>query len=104
MVGVWCVCMVCVRMCVRVRVRVCVYSFSFLPFPILPYTPTQVHEMWSMRDAEISPVCAILGGMVGQEVVKYISMKDEPICNFFLYDGSEAGGGGSGTCRRWPTK
>ena len=88
----------------RVRVCVCVYSVSFPPFPILPYTPTQVREMWSMRDAEISPVCAILGGMVGQEVVKYISMKDEPICNFFLYDGSEAGGGGSGTCRRWPTK
>ena len=98
MVCVWCVCVWCVCACLCV----CVCSFSFPPFPIFPYTSAQLREMWAMRDAEISPVCAILGGMVGQEVVKYISMKDEPICNFFLYDGSEAGGGGSGTCRRWP--
>ena len=94
-----------VRVCVCVCVCVCVYTLShFHPSPSFRIFPTQVREMWSMRDAEISPVCAILGGMIGQEVVKYISMKDEPICNFFLYDGSEAGGGGSGTCRRWPTK
>lgn len=35
----------------------------------------------------VSPVAGILGGIIGQEIVKAISLKDEPIHNFFLFDG-----------------
>jgi hypothetical protein len=36
--------------------------------------------------AEFAPVCAIVGGMVGREVIKVISRKDEPVCNWFAFD------------------
>eukprot|EP01114_Cavostelium_apophysatum_P024210 TRINITY_DN9414_c0_g1_i1.p1 TRINITY_DN9414_c0_g1~~TRINITY_DN9414_c0_g1_i1.p1 ORF type:complete len:320 (-),score=73.48 TRINITY_DN9414_c0_g1_i1:22-981(-) len=36
--------------------------------------------------SEISPVCAILGGILGQEIIKVISAKDEPLSNFFFYN------------------
>lgn len=36
---------------------------------------------------DIVPVCAILAGILGQEVIKAISQKDEPVCNFFCFDG-----------------
>lgn len=42
--------------------------------------------------AEVSPVCAIVGGIVGQEVVKAVSGKDAPLNNFFFYDGLEGHG------------
>lgn len=45
-------------------------------------------------NVDVVPVCAILAGILGQEVIKAISQKDEPICNFFCFDG------GVGTVRR----
>uniref|UniRef100_A0A0B6ZVH3 SUMO-activating enzyme subunit 1 n=1 Tax=Arion vulgaris TaxID=1028688 RepID=A0A0B6ZVH3_9EUPU len=36
---------------------------------------------------ELSPVCAIVGGVLGQEIIKAVSQKDAPINNFFLYNG-----------------
>jgi ubiquitin-like 1-activating enzyme E1 A len=41
---------------------------------------------------EVSPVAAILGGIMGQEVVKAISKRDEPICNFFVFNGDDCAG------------
>ena len=68
-----------------------------------------ITELARTAKAELSPVCAILGGMIGplklnmrfhgsvlalviwnstgQEVVKAVSAKDEPINNFFFWDG-----------------
>nr|CCA24873.1 SUMOactivating enzyme (SAE) putative [Albugo laibachii Nc14] len=42
----------------------------------------------SAADVQIAPVCAILAGIAGREIVKIISQQDEPICNVFLFDGS----------------
>mmetsp|Transcript_35171 Transcript_35171/g.43399 ORF Transcript_35171/g.43399 Transcript_35171/m.43399 type:complete len:334 (+) Transcript_35171:170-1171(+) len=50
--------------------------------------------------AEINPVCAVMGGVVGQEVLKAISRKDKPITNFFFFDGVQS----RGTVRNLPTK
>ncbi|KAL6075025.1 E1 ubiquitin-activating protein aos1 [Balamuthia mandrillaris] len=36
--------------------------------------------------AELSPVCAIVGGILGQQVINVLSGKDEPLHNFFFYD------------------
>ncbi|KAF9436229.1 SUMO-activating enzyme subunit 1 [Entomortierella beljakovae] len=39
--------------------------------------------------AEISPVCAIVGGFLAQDILKTLSGKDAPLLNYFLYSGIE---------------
>ncbi|XP_074649401.1 SUMO-activating enzyme subunit 1-like [Tubulanus polymorphus] len=41
---------------------------------------------------ELSPVCAVVGGIMGQEVIKAVSHKDAPLRNFFFFDGTEGCG------------
>ncbi|KAK8943785.1 SUMO-activating enzyme subunit 1B-1 [Platanthera guangdongensis] len=41
---------------------------------------------------EYPPVCAILGGFLGQEVIKAISGKGDPIKNFFYFDAADGKG------------
>jgi ubiquitin-like 1-activating enzyme E1 A len=43
--------------------------------------------------AQIAPVCAILGGILGNEIIKVISGKAEPANNTILFDGK--------TCKAW---
>ncbi|TPX72786.1 hypothetical protein SpCBS45565_g00091 [Spizellomyces sp. 'palustris'] len=42
--------------------------------------------------AEISPVCAILGGFAAQDILKVLSGKDAPLNNFFCFNGDEFSG------------
>lgn len=42
--------------------------------------------------AELSPVCAVVGGILGQEIIKAVSHKDKPHNNFFFYNGVEGSG------------
>ncbi|XP_072031385.1 SUMO-activating enzyme subunit 1-like [Amphiura filiformis] len=42
--------------------------------------------------AELSPVCAIIGGVLGQELIKAASGRDAPHNNFFFFDGVEGSG------------
>uniref|UniRef100_A0A8U8AYT7 THIF-type NAD/FAD binding fold domain-containing protein n=1 Tax=Geospiza parvula TaxID=87175 RepID=A0A8U8AYT7_GEOPR len=37
--------------------------------------------------SEMAPVCAVVGGVLGQEVVKALSQRDPPHNNFFFFDG-----------------
>ena len=41
--------------------------------------------------AEISPVCAVMGGVLGNEIIKAISGKGEPANNMLLFDGNDGG-------------
>ena len=41
----------------------------------------------------ISPVVAILGGLIGTEIIKLISRKDEPVNNTFVFDAMGNTGG-----------
>ncbi|KQJ88493.1 SUMO-activating enzyme subunit 1A isoform X2 [Brachypodium distachyon] len=41
---------------------------------------------------EHPPVCAILGGILGQEVIKSISCKGDPMKNFFYFDTADGKG------------
>ncbi|PPQ89648.1 hypothetical protein CVT25_013835 [Psilocybe cyanescens] len=41
---------------------------------------------------EFSPVCAIVGGMLAQDILKALGGREPPIGNFFLFDGSTGGG------------
>jgi ubiquitin-like 1-activating enzyme E1 A len=43
--------------------------------------------------AQLAPVCAILGGILGNEIIKVISGKAEPANNTILFDGK--------TCKAW---
>jgi len=40
--------------------------------------------------AQVSPVCAVVGGLVGNEVIKFLSGKGEPVNNALLFDGQRA--------------
>ncbi|XP_062329654.1 SUMO-activating enzyme subunit 1 [Osmerus eperlanus] len=42
--------------------------------------------------SEMSPVCAVVGGVLGQEVVKALSQRDTPHRNFFFFDGRRGSG------------
>lgn len=42
-------------------------------------------------NAEVSPVCAVLGGVLGNEVIKAISGRGEPANNILLFDGLDGG-------------
>ena len=39
--------------------------------------------------SELSPVCAIVGGVLAQEIIKALSAKDRPHTNSFLYNGQQ---------------
>ncbi|RAL45907.1 hypothetical protein DM860_006061 [Cuscuta australis] len=41
---------------------------------------------------EFPPVCAIIGGILGQEVIKAISGKGDPVKNFFFFDAMDGKG------------
>uniref|UniRef100_A0A7S1YV53 THIF-type NAD/FAD binding fold domain-containing protein n=1 Tax=Ditylum brightwellii TaxID=49249 RepID=A0A7S1YV53_9STRA len=45
----------------------------------------------SLATAEVSPVCAVLGGVLGNEIIKAISGRGEPANNILLFDGVDGG-------------
>lgn len=45
------------------------------------------YSQWCV--SELSPVCAVVGGVLAQEVIKAISAKDRPYMNSFLYNGQQ---------------
>ncbi|XP_003968748.1 SUMO-activating enzyme subunit 1 [Takifugu rubripes] len=49
-------------------------------------------EFASYCFSEMSPVCAVVGGVLGQEVVKALSQRDPPHRNFFFFDGRTGNG------------
>lgn len=42
--------------------------------------------------SQLSPVCAIVGGVLGQEVIKALSQHGEPHNNFFLFNPNNISG------------
>jgi len=49
-------------------------------------------EVLGLLFAELSPVCAIVGGVLAQEVIKAISNKDAPHNNYFFYNPEQSCG------------
>ncbi|KAH7920475.1 hypothetical protein BV22DRAFT_1021116, partial [Leucogyrophana mollusca] len=41
---------------------------------------------------EFSPVCAVVGGMLAQDILKALAAREAPIANFFTFDGNTGGG------------
>lgn len=46
--------------------------------------PTAAHEF--------APVCAVVGGMLAQDILKALGAREAPIANFFTFDGHTGGG------------
>jgi len=51
-----------------------------------------IEQLSNSRRDSLAPVCAVIGGMVGQEIVKVISRRDEPINNIFMFESMGSGG------------
>jgi ubiquitin-like 1-activating enzyme E1 A len=49
-------------------------------------------DFYSQCAMALSPVCAITGGILAQEVIKAVSQRDAPHNNFFLYNGVDSSG------------
>lgn len=43
-------------------------------------------------NADLTPVCAVLGGFLAQDIVKVVSTHNEPIYNIFTFDGTTGEG------------
>lgn len=51
-----------------------------------------LHRLLQAGPREHPPVCAIVGGILGQEMLKALSGKGEPLKNFFFFDPSDGKG------------
>jgi ubiquitin-like 1-activating enzyme E1 A len=51
----------------------------------------ELEGLSATANAEVSPVCAVLGGVLGNEVIKAISGRGEPANNILLFDGLDGG-------------
>ena len=49
--------------------------------------PNALTKLAMVATAEMAPICATLGGIIGNEVIKAISGKGEPANNTLLFDG-----------------
>lgn len=52
-----------------------------------------LEKLATVASAEVAPVCSVLGGILGNEVIKAISGKGEPANNTILFDGD--------SCKAW---
>ncbi|XP_024033099.1 SUMO-activating enzyme subunit 1B-1-like [Morus notabilis] len=56
------------------------------------HIPNGLLERLVTNAREFPPVCAIIGGILGQEVIKAISGKGDPLKNFFCFDATDGKG------------
>ncbi|KAM7254229.1 hypothetical protein ACFE04_028529 [Oxalis oulophora] len=56
------------------------------------HIPEALLERLVTGTAEFPPVCAIVGGILGQEVIKVISGKGDPVKNFFFFNATDGKG------------
>ncbi|XP_039001386.1 SUMO-activating enzyme subunit 1B-1-like isoform X2 [Hibiscus syriacus] len=54
--------------------------------------PDALLERLLIGTSEFPPVCAVIGGILGQEVIKAISGKGDPLKNFFFFDAMDGKG------------
>eukprot|EP00537_Pseudo-nitzschia_pungens_P015908 CAMPEP_0172410040 /NCGR_PEP_ID=MMETSP1061-20121228/76677_1 /TAXON_ID=37318 /ORGANISM="Pseudo-nitzschia pungens, Strain cf. pungens" /LENGTH=471 /DNA_ID=CAMNT_0013146209 /DNA_START=129 /DNA_END=1544 /DNA_ORIENTATION=- len=66
---------------------------KFLANEGVALTEHELDDLIQAGTAQVPPVCAVLGGMVGNEVIKVISGKGEPANNTLLLDGA--------ACKAW---
>lgn len=50
------------------------------------FSNISVESLLDLLFGELAPVCAILGGIIAQEIIKAVSQKEVPLNNIFLFD------------------
>lgn len=60
-------------------------SFASKAFPNKPIDTRMLH-LYLEATGEFPPVCSVMGGMLGNELVKIASLKGDPVQNFMFYD------------------
>jgi ubiquitin-like 1-activating enzyme E1 A len=50
--------------------------------------PKALEQLAKAASSELAPVCSVMGGMLGNEIIKAISGKGEPANNTILFDGT----------------
>lgn len=53
---------------------------------------TLIETLSTTAQHEFSPVCAVVGGMLAQDILKALAAREPPIANFFTFDGDTGGG------------
>jgi ubiquitin-like 1-activating enzyme E1 A len=46
----------------------------------------------TMAKHEFAPVCAVVGGMLAQDILKALGVREAPLANFFTFDGNTGAG------------
>jgi len=59
-------------------------------FPAIPRE--LVETLITTAIHEFSPVCAVVGGMLAQDILKALGVREAPLANFFTFDGSTGAG------------
>ncbi|KAJ7071844.1 hypothetical protein B0H15DRAFT_869830 [Mycena belliarum] len=60
---------------------------------VLETVPSElIQSISETARTEFSPVCAIVGGMLAQDILKTLAARDPPIANFFTFDGNTGAG------------
>lgn len=65
----------------QVRQKVC----TSIPREAVEYLSTTAAREWT-------PSCAVIGGMLGQDVLKALAAREPPMANFFFFDGPTCNG------------
>ena len=60
-------------------------SFASETYPDKPLD-TRMLDLYLESTGEFPPVCSVMGGMIGNELVKIASLKGDPVQNFMFYD------------------
>ncbi|KAH9969636.1 hypothetical protein BC827DRAFT_1257513 [Russula dissimulans] len=59
-------------------------------FPAIPRELVEATVTTAIH--EFSPVCAVVGGMLAQDILKALGAREAPLANFFTFDGSTGAG------------
>lgn len=66
------------------------YSKTWLKEKELEMDEKFISILFRNFDVTFNPVCSVFGGIISQEIIKAICRNQDPVNNFFVYDGVES--------------
>lgn len=67
-------------------------STGISPQVLPPMSPDTAESLLQTSPHEFSPTCAVLGGLLAQDVLKALAGRDPPFANFLTFDGAVGSG------------
>ncbi|KIO19712.1 hypothetical protein M407DRAFT_246078 [Tulasnella calospora MUT 4182] len=67
-------------------------STGISPQVLPPMSPDTAESLLRTSPHEFSPTCAVLGGLLAQDVLKALAGREPPFANFLTFDGAVGGG------------